>query len=143
MSRETLIGVAAVVVAITVAGVANLAGQVATLGEVLILIGFLILVSAVVFGLVIPWAKRAMDSGASNRPAKTGIVLSILGFVTVVAFWSGLPVILGAGGAALGQIGRERAANVGRGGLSLAALIIGIIAAVGAAGILVLERLGI
>jgi quinol-cytochrome oxidoreductase complex cytochrome b subunit len=143
MSRETIIGLGAVVVAVAVAAAANLAGDVASTGEVLILLGFVMLIGAIVFGLVIPWAKKTMAEGSSNRPAKTGIVLSVLGFITIVAFWSGLPVILGAGGAALGQVGRERAASVGRSGLSLAALIIGIIAVVGGAGTLILERLGI
>jgi quinol-cytochrome oxidoreductase complex cytochrome b subunit len=143
MSRETLIGLGAVVVAVMVAAVANLSGQAASLGEVLILLGFVLVVAAIVFGLVVPWAKRTMEMGAGNRPAKTGMVLSILGFITIVAFWSGLPVILGAGGAALGQVGRERAASVGRSGLSLVALIIGVIAVVGGAGTLILERLEI
>jgi hypothetical protein len=143
MSRETMIGLVAVALAIAVAAIANLSGGVAELREVLILLGFVLLVAAIVFGLVVPWAKRTMEIERGNRPAKAGMVLSVLGFITIVAFWSGLPVILGAGGAALGQVGRERAASAGRSGLSLVALIIGVIAVVGGAGTLILERLGI
>jgi hypothetical protein len=143
MSREATIGIGATVVAIAVALYANLpVRDDGSLLEVLILVGFVALVAGIVFGLVVPWAKRAM-ANLSNRPATTGIVVSILGFLTIVAFWSGLPVILGAGGAVLGQVGRERAGNAGRGGLAMAALVIGVIAAVGGVAVLVLEQLGI
>jgi quinol-cytochrome oxidoreductase complex cytochrome b subunit len=143
MSREAIIGIAAVALAIGVAAIANLSGGVASLGEVLILFGFVLVVATVVFGLVVPWAKNSLDTATSNRPAKAGMVLSALGIITIVAFWSGLPVILGAGGATLGQVGRERAARTGRSGLSLVAMVIGMIAVVGGAGTLILERLGI
>jgi quinol-cytochrome oxidoreductase complex cytochrome b subunit len=143
MSRETIIGLFAVALATAVAATANLSGGTTELGEVLIPLGFVLLVAAILFGLVVPWAKRTMEVKTGNRPAKAGMVLSILGFIMIVAFWSGLPVILGAGGAALGQVGRERAASDGRSGLSLVALIIGIIAVVGGAVTLILEQLGI
>jgi hypothetical protein len=56
------------------------------------------------------------------------LTLSILGLLTVVAFWSGLTPILAGGGALLGWAGRD--ADRGR-AMSWAAVVIGAIALVG------------
>ncbi|MDP9382208.1 MAG: hypothetical protein M3Q29_19110 [Chloroflexota bacterium] len=45
-----------------------------------------------------------------------------------MAFWSGLPIILGGAGVALGMAGQERAAEAGRGRLAMAAVIVGALA---------------
>jgi quinol-cytochrome oxidoreductase complex cytochrome b subunit len=89
-----------------------------------------LVVGALTFALVVPWARRTKAAQRTNRPAKAGIVCSILGLVTVLAFWSGLPIILGAGGAVLGRMGQERARQAGQRGLALSALALGIVAVV-------------
>ncbi len=131
MSREMTLGISSALGAAALAAYAVLGGpeqqpdQVQSLPYV---IGFTLVIAAVVFGLVVPWAEKRSQAPRTNRPAKAGLVASILGLLTVVAFWSGLPVILGGAGVALGLAGRERAAEAGRRRLAVAAIIVGALA---------------
>jgi amino acid transporter len=129
MSREASIGVITTIVAVIVAIISPLGNpsQMSSLPYVALLA---LVLGALVFALFVPWARREAATPRSNRPAKAGLVLSILGLITVVASWSGLPIIFGTGGALLGHIGRERAEASGQGGVARAALIIGIVAVV-------------
>jgi heme/copper-type cytochrome/quinol oxidase subunit 2 len=103
---------------------------------------FLVAITALVFGLVVRPAVKA--EGATNRAALAGLVTSIAGIVTIVAFWSGLPVLLGTAGALMGLHGKERAEQgLGRRGMALTAIVLGILAAAGAAVIVVMEMAGI
>jgi hypothetical protein len=85
---------------------------------VLIIIAIL---AAIVFGFVVPRAVR----GAWPL-ARTGLILSILGLVTVVAFWSGAPPIFAFPGILLGYFARQR----GDSGVATAAVIVGAVALV-------------
>jgi len=80
---------------------------------------FLIVVSCVVAGAAFGWALPRMTRGsrASRWALATGIVAVVL---TPVAFWSGVPLVLGA----VATVG-------GRRGGSRAALVLGVVAAVG------------
>jgi hypothetical protein len=124
MTRERLIGVlaGAVAVAIAIYGVYGDGqapqNQKDTLWQVIVL---LLVVTAVVFGAVLPWAMK-------RSPEKAGLIVSILGFLSIAAFWSGLPIVLGGAGATLGMAGREQ--SVARRGLATAALAIGGFAAI-------------
>ena len=91
-------------------------------GEFLIVCAIIAVAGAVVFGLIVPRGLQREASGA------TALVLSVLGLLTVAAFWSGLPPILAGGGALLGWAGRD--ADPGR-GMSWAAILIGALALVG------------
>ncbi len=87
------------------------------------------LVVAAITAAVFTWiVGRSMNkTNEENSPARAGLVASVLGLVTVVAFWSGLPVILGSAGVLLGYEARDRAERgAPGGGMALAALIIGI-----------------
>lgn len=69
--------------------------------------------AGVVFGAVVPWVLRG-NRDADNRRAGPGLVLSILGVVLVpVAFWSGVPLVLGAGGWLVGSAARAEARSTG------------------------------
>ncbi len=131
MSRAISIGIASAIGAAALAAYATLGGaepnpdQVRTLPYV---IGFTLVMAGIMFGLVVPWAERRPQALRTNRPAKAGLVTSLLGLLTIVAFWSGLPVILGGAGVALGMAGQERAAEAGRRRLALAAIIVGALA---------------
>ncbi len=131
MSRAISIGIASAIGAAALAAYATLGGaepnpdQVRTLPYV---IGFTLVMAGIMFGLVVPWAERRSQALRTNRPAKAGLVTSLLGLLTIVAFWSGLPVILGGAGVALGMAGQERAAEAGRRRLALAAIIVGALA---------------
>jgi hypothetical protein len=85
---------------------------------VLIIIG---VVAAIVFGLVVP---RGL-SGAWS-PATTGLVLSVLGLLTVAVFWSGAPPILALAGILLGYVARQRGAGM----MATAAIAVGVLALV-------------
>ena len=75
---------------------------------------FLIAIAAVtilLFGVLARWAVQAPPD--SGRPAKVGLVCSILGLVGILAFYVSAPIILGGLGATLGYEGRKRAALAG------------------------------
>ena len=74
------------------------------------------------------WAVQApADSG---RPARVGLVCSILGLVGILLFWVSAPIILGGLGATLGYEARKRAAVAGHGRMAFSAMVIGGVAAV-------------
>jgi uncharacterized cupredoxin-like copper-binding protein len=68
----------------------------------LVLAGIALGVTAAVFGLAV---RRALRPG--GRPSTSGALLGALGVVTIVAFWSGLPVVLGAAAILLGLHARS------------------------------------
>lgn len=93
-----------------------------------LLVGAVVVVSAITFGLLAPRALRAIQEGRSSAP-RWGLVHSIVAFVLMpFAFWSGVPLVLGAAGLLLGVAGRKH----GRGrGASMAAAIIGVLVVAG------------
>ena len=87
---------------------------------------FLIVIAAVtllLFGLLARWAVHAPTG--SGRPAKVGLVCSVLGLVGILAFFVSAPIILGGLGATLGYEARKRTAVAGHGRMALAAMVIG------------------
>jgi hypothetical protein len=92
------------------------------------LVGAVVAVSAIAFGLLVPRALRAIQEGRSSAP-RWGLAHSIVALVlTPFAFWSGVPLVLGAAGLLLGAAGRKH----GRGrGASTAAAVIGVLVVVG------------
>jgi hypothetical protein len=77
--------------------------------------------AAIVFGFAVPRAVR----GAWPL-ARTGLILSVLGLLTVAAFWSGAPPIFAFPGILLGYSARQR----GESGLATAAIVVGVLAIV-------------
>jgi hypothetical protein len=77
--------------------------------------------AAIVFGVVVPRALRG-----TWPMARTGLILSVLGLLTVAAFWSGAPPIFALPGILLGYVARQR----GESGLATAAVIVGVLAVV-------------
>lgn len=90
--------------------------------EFLIVCVIIVVAAAIVFGVVVPRGLQREAAGA------TALTLSVLGLLTVAAFWSGLPPILAGGGALLGWAGRD--AERGR-AMSRAAIAIGGLALLG------------
>ncbi len=89
------------------------------------------MVTIVTFALLVPWAQR--DPENSGRAAKIGLALSASALaVSVILFWTMVPVIFGAAGAWLGHTAGEGAqSGRSRRGLATAATVIGIFAALG------------
>ncbi len=88
----------------------------AEVGEYLIVLGFIGVAAAVVFGWVVPRALRKESAGA------TALVLSALGLLTIAVFWSGLPPVLATGGIVLGLAGWSATRGAG---LCRAAAVLG------------------
>ncbi|HVR33869.1 MAG TPA: hypothetical protein VMS74_14310 [Acidimicrobiia bacterium] len=96
-----------------------------------ILVAGVAVVTIATFALLVPWAQR--DPESTGRAAKTGFALSASGLaVSVILFWTMVPVIFGSAGAWLGHTARERSKSGQRlRGLATAAIIIGAFAALG------------
>lgn len=124
--RVGMVGIVSTIVAVLVAILSVVLppvdpDQLRTLPIVVIVV---LVIAAIVFFLIVPRGER------SNRPAVPGLVCSIIGLLLVFpAFWSGLPIVLGAGGSVLGQAGRGSRRSTG-GGFALGAIVVGIAAIV-------------
>jgi hypothetical protein len=100
-------------------------------GEYLAILGLIAVATAAVFGWVVPRGLRRKETGV------TALVLSLLGLVTVAVFWSGVPPVLAMGGIVLGWAGRDAR----RGGMSRAAVAVGLLALAADVAIYVQDRL--
>ncbi len=124
--RVGMVGIVSTIVAVVVAILSVVLPPVNPdqLSSLPIVVVVLLVVAAVVFLLVVPRGVR------SNRPGGRGLACRIVALLlTLPAFWSGLPIVLGAVGAVLGQAGRGGRQTKG-GGLALWAIIVGIAAIV-------------
>ncbi len=82
-----------------------------------------VLALALVFGLVVVRGLRAEAAGGR------GVLLGAVGVLLLVpAFWSGLPVVLGAAAVLLGYAGRRAATGSGR---AVVALVLGMLSVIG------------
>lgn len=87
------------------------------LNQMPLLVGFAIVGAAVVFGVVVARGLRT----APQRTARRSLIIASVGVVSIVAFWTGLPVILAAGAATLALDARR----LGRlPGTAIAALVL-------------------
>lgn len=116
----TVAGLVAVVVHYTAPGEADVAPLVvAAAGAVTIGVGVL------VFGGALPRVRRGQGPGGG---AQTALLSSTVGFLSVASAWTGLPFVLGAGGAVLGWAARSRETAGPRRGMATAAVLVGLAA---------------
>jgi hypothetical protein len=66
-----------------------------------------VVAAAIVFGLLAPAAIRAVEGGRATG-ARWAVGLGIASVVSLVVFWSGLPLLLGGAAALVGKVGREQ-----------------------------------
>lgn len=85
-------------------------------------VGFAVLL----FAGAIPRAKRRTLPG--GRGGETALVTSVVGFLSVASAWTGLPFVLGTGGAILGSAVRRGATHPRQRGLASFAVVVGIVA---------------
>jgi hypothetical protein len=90
--------------------------------ETLSVAAFDLVAGALLFALVVP---RALRHDSAGGRALTMSILAVL--LVLPAFWSGLPLLLGAAGALLGYAGKRAATGSGT---SIAALVLGLLAVV-------------
>ena len=90
------------------------------------LVGIAVAVGLVVFGLLVPRAIRAAR-GVEDNGQRWPIGLTIASVLSLAAFWTGAPVVLGAAaalaGSALPEVSRARRVTLGI-GVAVAALTI-------------------
>ncbi len=94
-------------------------------GDYLAVLAIIAVAAAVVYGFIVP---RAL--GGANA-ARTALILSVIGLVTVVVFWSGLPVVFAVAGIFTGVQVQQRmgmGATGQRRGLASAAVAVGVLA---------------
>lgn len=92
-------------------------------GELAVVAAALALVSGLVFAAAVPRARRRRQQGGWSLGL--GIAAALL---TLPAFWSGLPLVLGAAAALLGNEGRLAERGSGK---AIAGLVLGALAVVG------------
>jgi hypothetical protein len=85
-------------------------------------------VAAALFG----WAITRID-----RPGRAGVIAGAVGVLSLAAFWSGLPYVLGPAAVALGLLGRSRAAERTAG---TTAVVLGSLATIGGIAALIADR---
>jgi hypothetical protein len=88
------------------------------LNQVPLLVGFAIVGAAVVFGVVVARGLRT----APQRTARWSLIVAGFGVVSIVVFWTGLPVVLAAGAATLTLDARRRLGRLP--GTAIAALVL-------------------
>ena len=131
MPQLPVIGAISTLSAVTLAASAVLVGpirnqaeqalhdeQVRTLPYVIVVA---LIVAALSFLLIVPWAAR----GSAVRATTIGLMYGVLSMLTFVAFWSGLPAILGGSAIALGLAAHEH-----KRWLALAVIILGAVGVV-------------
>lgn len=134
--RLPLLSTAAVIAALLFANViGNEPGESGGAGPFALSLVLALAIAAFVHGRVIP------RTGDPARAARAGLAMSAVGLVTVAAFWTGLPFVLGPAGAALGAAGRK-STDSGTRRLALAAIVVGALAAIVASVGILLDELG-
>jgi hypothetical protein len=124
--RVGVIGIVSTIVAVLVAILSVVLPPVKPdqLRALPIVVVVVLVIATIVFFLIVPRGE------SSNRPAVPGLACSIIGLLLVFpAFWSGLPIVLGAAGFVLGQAGRGSRRATG-GWYALGAIVVGIAAVV-------------
>lgn len=90
------------------------------------------LVGTIIAGLLLMRFVPATESDpdTDNKPAKRGLVLGLASVVTLVVFWTGLPIVLGVPALVLGAEGQARVATQGHGSEATAAVVLSVAALV-------------
>lgn len=89
-------------------------------GPYLVCLGLAAVALAVVFGFVVRGAEH-------GRPGRRSAILGVVGVLSIVVFWAGLPLVLAAGAIATALADRDVTGRFGAGsraGLGLAAVTI-------------------
>jgi hypothetical protein len=96
---------------------------------------FTLVVSLVVAVALFGWAIPRIE-----RPARAGVITGMLGTLSVAAFWSGLPYVLGPAAIVLGLLGRRREASQAT---ATVAVVLGALATVGGIAALIFDQVSL
>ena len=133
--RETiLVATAAILIISTACGYWLVAGgSNEYLGWVIVSVVGTLIAAALLLRFV-PATEADTDG---NAPARRSLVLGVIALVTIAVFWTGLPIVVGIPALVLGAEGRARAGTYGHGGEATAGALLGAVAALAAAVILI------
>jgi hypothetical protein len=124
LSRQTIVGfgIAAAILAAAALAAANFTGTGENGGGAAyaITLAISLLVAVGLFGWVIP---------RTTRPAKVGLVVGVIALLSIAAYWTGLPYVLGPAAIVLGRLGRDRSETRTPGTI---AVVLGLLATAGA-----------
>ena len=133
LSRQTIagFGIGAAILAAAALAAANFTGTGENGGGAAyaITLAVSLLVAVGLFGWVIP---------RTTRPARTGLVVGVLALLSIAAFWTGLPYVLGPAAVVLGQLGRARSETRMPATIAIA---LGVLATAGGIAAVVLDQL--
>lgn len=99
--------------------------------EVVVVVATIAVVTVLAFGLVVPRALRKQSAGGTALSLAIPAVL-----LTVPAFWSGMPLVLGVAGLLVGNAGRRGPGGAGK---CIAAVVLSALAVLGYLAIYVSE----
>jgi hypothetical protein len=132
LSRQNIIaiGVAASALTAVALAAANFVGTSDNGGgvEYAVTLGGSLLLGLALFGWVIP---------RTDRPARAGLIVGLLAILSLAAFWSGLPYVLGPAAIVLGLLGRAGPQSQEQG---TTAIVLGTLATIAALAAIVLDQ---
>jgi len=132
LSRQDItgIGVAAAALSAIALAAANFVGTGDNGGgaEYAVTLGGSLLLALALFGWVIP---------RTDRPARTGLIVGLLAMLSLAAFWSGLPYVLGPAAIVLGLLGRTASKTGAQGTI---AVVLGVVATIAGLAAIVLDQ---
>jgi len=96
--------------------------------EYALTLGGSLLLALALFGWVIP---------RTDRPARTGLIVGLLATLSLAAFWSGLPYVLGPAAIVLGLLGRTTSKSGAQGTI---AVVLGVVATIAGLAAIVLDQ---
>jgi len=132
LSRQNItgIGVAAAALSAIALAAANFVGTGDNGGgaEYAVTLGGSLLLTLALFGWVIP---------RTDRPARTGLIVGLLAMLSLAAFWSGLPYVLGPAAIVLGLLGRTTSKSGAQGTI---AVVLGVVATIAGLAAIVLDQ---
>jgi hypothetical protein len=134
LSRNTTIGIgfAATGLAAVALAVANFGGgENGGAGPYAFTLVLCLAVAVALFGWAIPRIER---------PARAGAITGVLGALSVAAFWSGLPFVLGPAAIVLGLHGRRRETNRAA---ATVAVVLGALATAGGIAALIFDQVSV
>ncbi len=134
LSRQTIVGtgIGAAILTAAALAAANFIGDAGDNGggpEYAITLAVSLLVAVGLFGWVIP---------RITRPARVGLVVGVVALLSVAAYWTGLPFVLGPAAIVLGQLGRARSETRMP---ATIAVVLGVLATAGAIAALVADQM--
>jgi hypothetical protein len=80
--------------------------------------------SLIAAGLLLRFVPATEAETDGNAPARRALVLGVVAFVTVIGFWTGLPIALGVPALVLAAEGRARSATHGQGAEATAGAVL-------------------